>query len=71
MKKKMTLDVETLLVDSFDTAAQPSGRRGTVRGNLATDGCTQGLECQFTDWQSCVGGCSDSGCGPGQICTMH
>ena len=66
--KKLALDLEKLEVESFDTESDGADRRGTVRGHLATDSCTQGLDCIFTDWESCYGGCSDSGCGPGQKC---
>jgi hypothetical protein len=37
--KKLRLDLDTLTVDSFPTSTH-SDERGTVRGNDATDGCT-------------------------------
>ncbi len=37
--KKLTLDLEQLSVESFETAANEQ-RRGTVRGNLCSDVCT-------------------------------
>jgi hypothetical protein len=61
--KKLSLDLDRLAVESFDTAAGVKTERGTVQGHLATDWhCTNLSGCCFTDWESCYGGCSDSGC---------
>jgi hypothetical protein len=66
--KKLSLDLDKLEVDSFNTIADAGEKRGTVRGHATEYGA---YSCQCTDltnWYSCYGGCSDSGCGPGQKC---
>lgn len=37
---KLKLDLDRLAVESFDTAALPAARRGTVRGHVCSDACT-------------------------------
>ncbi len=32
--KKLNLDIDALVVESFDSLPAPTGRRGTVQGNL-------------------------------------
>ena len=60
------LDMEKLEVETFVTE-KTGGQRGTVQAHVTEVGgqsCYQ--QCSgwnFTDWNSCVGGCSDSGCG--------
>lgn len=68
--KKLTLDVETLAVESFDTSAGEAGR-GTVRGRAATneyDSCACSL-----DYDSCKVSCRpcdtcDTSCAGGPWC---
>lgn len=62
---KLKLNWDELVVESFETSAQPSGR-GTVRGHISAiqDGCLT-----ETDELSCPGSCEpatcDANCGPG------
>jgi hypothetical protein len=76
--KKLTLDVESLTVESFDTSWEARMARGTVRGRESVTGpedpqsivascdCPPGTAasaCGATcDW-SCGGGCSVATCG--------
>lgn len=59
---KLTLKVENLAVESFDTGDE-QGRRGTVRGNdtVATEWCTGYPDCisKFcqTKFDTCYGTC--------------
>ncbi|HEX9940309.1 MAG TPA: hypothetical protein VGB15_24455 [Longimicrobium sp.] len=66
MKKKLALDVNTLQVESFDLSGKDRSGRGTIHAHVTEVGgnsCyTQCSGTNFTDWNSCVGGCSDSGC---------
>lgn len=39
---KLKLDVHALRVESFEAAAAPGPRTGTVRGNAATADCSAG-----------------------------
>ena len=38
--RKLTLDLDELSVESFETLDGPLARRGTVRGNVCSDVCT-------------------------------
>ena len=44
--KKLSLDLNQLAVESFETDADGQSLRGTVRGNAETDCCT--FSCQGT-----------------------
>ena len=44
--KKLSLDLNQLAVESFETDADGQSPRGTVRGNAETDCCT--FSCQGT-----------------------
>lgn len=71
--RKLTLKVENLKVDSFDTGDE-HGRRGTVQGHdtIETEWCTgypdcisKRPECQ-TPRDTCYGSCGcTNGCGTG------
>lgn len=71
MGPKLKLDLDELQVESFDTAADEQGRRGTVRGNdlctcncCETDACTAQTACgQATCAVSCNGTCNEWTCG--------
>ena len=70
--RKMRLQVDALLVESFDTAAM-SGARGTVRGHasLYWEDCYESETCPGAGWpcgqteQSCGGTCYEFTCHPG------
>ena len=60
MRKKLTLDLDDLRVDSFDTTpAATADARGTVFGNVDTIqyGCSDGASCN-----SCEGSCNSCTC---------
>jgi hypothetical protein len=55
--KRLKLDVDELLVESFEANA-PAGERGTVHGNAkATYGCTEGWDTCYTQGDSCQATC--------------
>ncbi|HEX6037728.1 hypothetical protein [Longimicrobium sp.] len=47
--RKLTLDVDTLQVESFE-AAEQTERMGTVHGNAVTPLCTGADSCQELTW---------------------
>ena len=47
MKKKLSLDMADLRVESFEPATPARRQRGTVRGHLDTDSCP-GYSCAVT-----------------------
>jgi hypothetical protein len=70
--KKMSLQLDSLCVESFETSATPTPRRGTVRAAGATEGLDPscGPPCEPTVGDSCWGTCTgcteglDPSCGP-------
>ena len=50
--KKLRLDLDTLAVNTFETAKAPEKSRGTVRGHFTT-ACTDQFACT---WPNCGGG---------------
>ena len=71
--KKLSLSLEDLSVDSFDTTAHAIARRGTVRGADASDTtCAQvicdcrtyGYECPTNDYDCPPGGSGGLTCDP-------
>ena len=54
--RKVKLELETLAVESFDTATENEEVRGTVRGNqISVAICTLQGTCRF----SCIGSCTN------------
>jgi hypothetical protein len=62
--KKLKLTVEALRVESFETADQEMGRRGTVRGNASASTCAQrDCDCHdHTEWDASCATCIDLTC---------
>lgn len=69
--RKLTLDLDTLDVQSFDPTPAPEGPRGTVNGHESA-ACTGGGPacpswyneagtCQVTDLATCVASCNSCG----------
>lgn len=83
--KKLTLDLDQLAVESFDTTRPASGRQGTVQGNMYCCCCccapcccspqpTADASCNGTCDASCGGTCVDCGGGGGYTdvgCTAY
>jgi hypothetical protein len=63
--KRLKLNVEELLVESFASTDAPTSRRGTVHAHAqATYACTEGWDSCQTQEESCGGTCIDPGtCG--------
>lgn len=60
--KKISLDLDTLSVQSFETTARPARFRGTVRAAGATEACeSQGLSYCGSCWPT---DCVEPSCGP-------
>lgn len=71
--KKISLNLESLRVESFETTSRAADERGTVRGNaLSETTCqqvicdcqTNGYECDTNDCETAAATCGDS-------CTFH
>jgi hypothetical protein len=57
--RKINLDVDTLKVESFDTAERGAEKRGTVRGNALTQYWEWTCQGESRDWEdSCGRSCS-------------
>ena len=67
MRSKLALDIDTLQVQSFGTAADDDGPRGTVHGHGTYVECTDLSGCCFTDWDSCQACGTDDG----ETCTVR
>ena len=73
MTKKLSLALDGLCVESFETAAAQAGPRGTVEGrdatrhNCQTQGCTDatcgGAGCIGTVLETCWESCAEGTCG--------
>jgi hypothetical protein len=60
--KKLSLDLNSLSVESFEAVAVPTAERGTVRGNENdTENCEMGVNSDSYD-MACSGGCTQVGC---------
>lgn len=60
MKKKLSLELDELQVDSFATG-QGQARRGTVKANSGSLGCTEYFSCLAdTCGASCYNTCGES-----------
>jgi hypothetical protein len=56
--KRLKLDLDELVVESFKATDAPAGQRGTVKGHAkATTGCTVGWDTCQTQAESCEGTC--------------
>lgn len=77
--KKITLDLDTLSVQSFETTAHRADGRGTVRAAGASEQDTEclgpscGPPCEptfpYSCWGTCIGETCDPGCGPMSVDT--
>lgn len=66
--KKLTLELETLRVESFETAGTGPAPRGTVRANGETYPCTEPITCINVEP---TGACQTMGTGcPGSAFTV-
>ena len=62
---KITLNLDALQVESFDTAPEAAPGRGTVKGNMLPYPQTDNISCYATDCgggtcESCYGSCNDT-----------
>jgi hypothetical protein len=69
MRKKLSLDVDALRVESFVAGAEAAAARGTVRGNAATVLCT--LTCPPSQGNTCgINGSNRDALATLQACCM-
>lgn len=60
--KKLSLDLNSLSVETFVPVATRTAQRGTVRGNQDdTEACEMGVNSDSYD-MACSGGCTQVGC---------
>ena len=59
--KKISLQLDSLLVESFETTSGLAGSRGTVRGHVSETTCHQRLcDCETNGMECETDGCNDT-----------